>query len=87
MNSIRLEGCTAEPLGSYLKALAVLRLVAEQADTGARGWWDSACFCLETSLDAEGLVEFFLKRYAPTPIVSPWNGGSGFYPEGPEGRD
>jgi CRISPR-associated protein Csx17 len=81
MNVIRLEGCAAEPLGSYLKALAVLRLVSEQADAEARGWWDSACFCLETSLDAESLVEFFLKRYAPTPILSPWNGGSGFYPK------
>lgn len=81
MSLIRLGGCAAEPLGSYLKALAVLRLVTEQADPAARGWWDSACFCLETELDEEGLADFLLLRYAPTPILSPWNGGSGFYPK------
>ena len=42
MNVIRLEGCRLEPLGSYLKALSVLRLVSEQADMrredgGSRG--------------------------------------------------
>jgi CRISPR-associated protein Csx17 len=81
MNVVRLAGCGIEPLGSYLKALAVLRLVAEQADANARGWWDGMSFCLETELDTGGLVEFFLKRYSPTPILSPWNGGSGFYPK------
>src|ERR1017187_7763093 len=81
MNVIVLGGCTLEPLGSYLKALAVLRLVSEQADGSARGWWGGACFCLETELDENGLVAFFLERYAPTPIVSPWNNGSGFYPD------
>ena len=81
MNVIVLGGCTLEPLGSYLKALAVLRLVSEQADGSARGWWGGACFCLETELDENGLVAFFLERYAPTPIVSPWNNGSGFYPK------
>src|ERR1017187_644064 len=81
MNTIRLTGCVAEPLGSYLKALGVLRLVSEQADRTTRGWWDGACFCLETELDEAGLVEFFLERYAPTQILSPWNGGSGFYPK------
>ncbi|MGD0868267.1 MAG: type I-U CRISPR-associated protein Csx17 [Bryobacteraceae bacterium] len=81
MNVIRLGGCTLEPLGSYLKALAVLRLVSEQADGSARGWWSAACFCLETELDENRLVAFFLEGYAPTPILSPWNGGSGFYPK------
>jgi CRISPR-associated protein Csx17 len=81
MNTIRLAGCVAEPLGSYLKALAVLRLVSEQADPTARGRWSDAGFCLETELDEACLVEFFLERYAPTPILSPWNGGSGFYPK------
>ena len=26
-------------------------------------------------------MAFFLEEYRPTPIVSPWNGGSGFYPK------
>ena len=81
MNVIRLGGCALEPLGSYLKALSVLRLVSEQEDGSARGWWERGNFCLETELDEAGLVAFFLERYAPTPILSPWNGGSGFYPK------
>ena len=81
MNVLRLGGCTLEPLGSYLKALSVLRLVSEQADGSARGWWDGGSFCVETELDEGGLVAFFLERYTPTPILSPWNGGSGFYPK------
>jgi CRISPR-associated protein Csx17 len=36
---------------------------------------------LETELDEDGLLRFFLERYSPTPILSPWNGGSGFYPK------
>ena len=26
------------------------------------------------------MVDFFLNDYAPSPIIAPWNGGSGFYP-------
>jgi CRISPR-associated protein Csx17 len=81
MTEVALKGCSAEPLGSYLKALAVLRLVSEQADCGARGWWGADCFHLESALDQQELVDFFLTRYAPTPILAPWNGGSGFYPK------
>ncbi len=36
----RLGGCAPTPLANYLKALGILRVVAEQADAEARGWWD-----------------------------------------------
>jgi CRISPR-associated protein Csx17 len=78
-NTIRLEGCRPEPLAHYLKALAVLRLVAEQADNEAAGFWEGDTFCLNTRLTEQELIEFFLKDYTPTPIIAPWNGGSGFY--------
>lgn len=76
---MKFPGCTPEPIASYLKGLAVLRLVSNQADSGARGFWKDGCFHLESSLDESGLVAFFLERYEPTPIVAPWLGGSGFY--------
>jgi CRISPR-associated protein Csx17 len=76
-----LAGCTPVPLASYLKALGVLRLVAEQADPDARGYWENEQFVLESRLDEEGLNGFFLEQYEPTPIIAPWNGGSGFYPK------
>ena len=39
MPDIALEGCRPQPLMSYLKALGVFRVVAEQADPEARLWW------------------------------------------------
>lgn len=77
----RLTGCRARPLASYLKGLGVLRLVAEQADAKVRGGWSGDTFYIHTALDQEELCGFFLERYAPTPVVAPWNGGSGFYPK------
>lgn len=78
----RLIGCRPEPLGSYLKALGVFRLVAEQADPGVTAWWAADGFVLTSSLDDEELTRFLLESYRPTPLVSPWNSSSGFGPEG-----
>ena len=75
---VALPGCTPEPLMNYLKALGVLRLVAEQADPSARGFWRGDTFCLQTTLDENALCEFFLERYEPTPIVVPWSGADFF---------
>lgn len=74
-----LSGCRTRPLSSYLKAVAILRLVAEQKDPGAKGYWQEDTFIIETNLDDTALQDFFCNEYAPTPIVAPWNGGSGFY--------
>ena len=74
-----LAGCTPEPLMSYLKALGILRLVP-----GASCAWEPEGFVLRSSFGQEGLMRFFLQQYAPTPILAPWNGGSGFYGSGSE---
>lgn len=76
-----LTGCAPTPLAHYLKAIGILRLVAQQKDQDARGFWCDQHFCLLTRLDAAALEAFFLDEYAPTPLVSPWNRGSGFYKE------
>jgi CRISPR-associated protein Csx17 len=74
-----LKGCAPAPLANYLKALGVLRLVVEQeADPEARGWWQDERFRLLTKLTRDELEQFFLHRYAPTPLLSPWNKGCGF---------
>lgn len=83
-NEILLQGCTPTPLASYLKSLAVLRLVAEAGDNGggdseATGFWRDDIFVLRTRLTKDELRAFFMDRYRPTPLVAPWNGGSGFY--------
>ncbi|VTR95794.1 Uncharacterized protein OS=Isosphaera pallida (strain ATCC 43644 / DSM 9630 / IS1B) GN=Isop_2539 PE=4 SV=1 [Gemmata massiliana] len=74
-----LKGCSPAPLANYLKAPGILRLVGEQADTQARGWWDGERFCLLSSRTEVELEGFFLDRYEPTPLLSPWNKGCGFF--------
>jgi CRISPR-associated protein Csx17 len=86
---LELPGCTPEPLMAYLKALGIFRLVGEQKDPAARGWWKHDVFCLRSAMlfeDAgseegkrDALMKFFLEEYQPTPIVAPWAGGSGFF--------
>lgn len=80
-HDVALPGCTPEPLMAYLKALGILRLVSEQKDSDARGWWQNDVFHLRSTLDRDALVKFFLEEYQPTPIVAPWAGGSGFFPK------
>ena len=77
---IELGGCAPVPLAHYLKAIGVLRLVAEQVDPVARGYWGDSSFHLISSLDRRALMAFFLDSYRPTPVIAPWNGGSGFFP-------
>jgi CRISPR-associated protein Csx17 len=75
-----LKGCAPAPLAHYLKALGILRLIVEQhADEEARGWWQGEHFCLLSKLSREEIVKFFLETYAPTPLLSPWNKGCGFF--------
>lgn len=79
MNVHDLDGCAPIPLAHYLKALGILRLVAEQADPAVRGWWDGDRFKLASTLTRGELLEFFRESYEPTPIFNPWGGRSGFY--------
>jgi CRISPR-associated protein Csx17 len=84
MPEIKLDGCTPEPLMSYLKALGTFRLIAEQADSNAKLAWRGGVAYLTSTLDQSGLLGFFSDQYKPTPITAPWNGGSGFYGSGDE---
>ena len=87
-NEIIFAGCSPTPLANYLKALGVMRLIASPtssvsgtaADPDVRGCWENEHFHLHTRLDRGELTRFFLEDYAPSPIIAPWNGGSGFYP-------
>ena len=87
--SMPLDGCAPTPLASYLKALGILRLISsdanhvagQAADPKARGWWEDERFHIRTTLDRAAMCRFFLNDYAPSPIIAPWNGGSGFYPK------
>ncbi len=87
---IPLHGCTPEPLGNYLKALGVFRLVAEQADSAAIGWWRDGFFWIGSKWSGQEILDFFITgiedseafTYAPTPIFAPWGGRPGLYKDG-----
>jgi CRISPR-associated protein Csx17 len=81
MHSLILNGCAPVPIAHYLKALGIFRLVWEQCDAKALGRWNRTVFELISALDRESLLKFFLENYQPTPIIAPWNGGSGFFPK------
>lgn len=80
MPEISLTGCKNKPLSGALKSLGVFRVVATQADPSAAGFWQDDHFLLDTVLTREDLATFFCDSYRPTPIMNPWNGGSGFWP-------
>lgn len=77
-NEIVLAGCTPVPLANYLKALGVLRLLSERHPE-TKAAWRNECLTLFTPLDPQKIENFFLHEYCPTPVMAPWNGGSGFY--------
>lgn len=83
---VAVKGCSPSPLAHYLKALGVLRIIAEDrydGDTDARGYWKDEVFHIVSRFDTESLKIYFLNFYKPTPILSPWNGRGGFL----EGED
>lgn len=83
VSTIDLPGVATTSLAGYLKGLGILRIVALQRDPRVRGWWDDrGRFHLTSTLDEEGLEQFFCHEYRPTPIVSPWNKDGGFAEDG-----
>ena len=77
---IALDGCRAEPLGSYLQGLGVWRVVVRLLDPRARAYWRAGRLVLDTAVGADELVEALHDQFTPLAIVSPWNAGSGFVP-------
>lgn len=79
-HEVVLGGCRPTPLASYLKALGILRIVAEQKDASAQGHWKEDRFHITSTLDAAELERFIREEYEPTPLLAPWGARSGFYP-------
>ena len=63
MNKHILTGCRPKPLASYLKALGILRLIAEQKDSQAMGLWEGESFVISTELSNDDFVVFFCDEY------------------------
>ena len=77
-HEIVLTGCTPTPLANYLKGLGVLRILSN-CDPAIKAAWIGENLHLTSKKPAKVLVEYLRDDYAPTPVLAPWNGGSGFY--------
>ncbi len=77
---VRVAGASPAKLVGYLKGLGLLRVVGRQADPAARACWRDGALELHSDMDQAGLEAFLIDRWVPAPVVSPWNGGSGFFP-------
>lgn len=71
-----LPGLCPRPLGSYLAGLGLIRLLAEQADRTATAAWAGDHLAIESTVP--DLAVWLVDEYRPTPVLSPWNEGSGF---------
>jgi CRISPR-associated protein Csx17 len=71
-----LPGLRPEPLASYLAGLGLLRVLGEQADPDATAAWTRGGLVIESTVP--DVAAWLAEEYVPTPVVSPWNGGSGF---------
>ena len=73
MTRHELKGCAPNPFSSYLKAVGIFRILAEQKDARITACWENERLVLDTEMSREGILEFILNRYRPTPIVAPWS--------------
>ncbi len=67
------------PLSSYLAAIGLLKIIGEQMDPEAVGFWESGRFILDTHLSIEDLSAFLVNEYEPSPLITPWNKDCGFF--------
>ena len=70
-----LPGLRPDSLMGYLAALGLGRVLT-LADPRSTTWWHEGVLIAET--DCGDLVDLLVRDYRPTPVVSPWNGGSGY---------
>jgi CRISPR-associated protein Csx17 len=71
-----LPGLRPEPLAGYLAGLGLIRVLGEQADPRATAAWTPDGLTITT--EVPDIARWLSEEYVPTPVLSPWNGGSGF---------
>lgn len=74
-------GLTPQMFSRYLAGLGLIRVLAAQADPNLTAWWHGDVLMIDTPMIENGvpdLAQWLVEAYRPTPVISPWNGGSGF---------
>ena len=80
MPEVSLDGLAEPVLAHHLCALGVFRAVARQIDAEATlHFRDDGVPCLVSEhLAADGLRDWIMSSWKPSPMLSPWNSGAGF---------
>ncbi|MGH3218438.1 MAG: type I-G CRISPR-associated protein Cas8g1/Csx17 [Streptosporangiaceae bacterium] len=71
-----LPGLRPQPLASYLAGLGLIRVIGEQANDAATAAWTPDGLVIATTVP--DIAAWLAVEYVPTPVLSPWNNGSGF---------
>lgn len=71
-----LAGLLPATLSGYLAGLGVVRVLGEQADSELLARWSEEGLVIQSRVP--DIADWLVTDYRPTPIISPWNGGSGF---------
>lgn len=80
MPTHRLPNLTPGKYGYHLAAYGLAKCLATQADPDAKFHFVDGHGDLIVDTKVVDLEEWLVYEYSPSPIFSPWNGGSGYYP-------
>ncbi|OPX14035.1 type I-U CRISPR-associated protein Csx17 [Gordonia sp. i37] len=76
MTEHRFVAARGRNLQRSLAALGLVRVLAEQRDPDLRSRVDGDDLVIDTTVD--DIARWLVDEYRPRPVLSPWNGGSGF---------
>jgi CRISPR-associated protein Csx17 len=73
----QLKGISDRPMGSYLAALGLMRIIERHVDDAAQFYWQGMGFYINTKVPESELIELLLAKYEATIAFNPWNKSSG----------
>jgi CRISPR-associated protein Csx17 len=73
----QLTGISDRPMGSYLAALGLMRIIERHVDDKAQFYWQGIDFYINTKVPQSELVEKLLASYEAMVAFNPWNKGCG----------
>jgi CRISPR-associated protein Csx17 len=73
----QLKGISDRPMGSYLAALGLMRIIERHVDDKAQFYWQGIDFYINTKVPQSELIEQLLANYEAMVAFNPWNKGCG----------